>query len=140
MAEQIIKILNDLGARMGVAIDWTSANILPYLQDLGARIATYVFWSRIIGMCIVAVLMIIAIIVCIVIMKKVDFSIDGYDYNTKQVIAIIFLVFSGIIIGAGVITFPMFAVDAVEAKYLPEKAIYSYIESSTRQARNLNNN
>ena len=138
MADQIIKILNDLSSRMGVAVDWTAENIVPYLQDLGTRIATYVFWSKIIGICILVVLSIIAAIVCIVVLKKINFNVEYYE--TKESVAVICLIISGIMIVGSLIAIPMMAVDAVEAKYLPEKAIYSYVESTTRQARNLSNN
>lgn len=37
VSEEIIKILDDLGNRFGVAIDWSSQNVLPYLQDLMER-------------------------------------------------------------------------------------------------------
>lgn len=37
MSEEIIKVLDDLGNRFGIAIDWSSQNILPYLQDLMQR-------------------------------------------------------------------------------------------------------
>ena len=37
MSEEIIKVLNDLASRFGVAIDWTNQNIVPYLQDLMTR-------------------------------------------------------------------------------------------------------
>ena len=138
MADQLIKILNDLSSRMGVAVDWTAENIVPYLQDLGTRIATYVFWSKIVGICILVVLSIIAVIVCIVVLKKINFNVEYYE--TKESVAVICLIISGIMIVGSLIAIPVMAVDAVEAKYLPEKAIYSYVESTTRQARNLSNN
>lgn len=134
----MIKILNDLSSRMGVAVDWTATNIMPYLQDLGTRIATYVFWSRIIGICILTVLVIIAAIVCIVVLKKTDFSVEYYE--GKEVAAVTCLIISGIMIVGSLIAIPNMALDAIEAKYLPEKAIYSYVESTTRQARNLSQN
>ena len=37
MSEEIIKILDDLGNRFGIVIDWSSQNIVPYLQDLTSR-------------------------------------------------------------------------------------------------------
>ena len=37
MSDEIIKILNDLGERLGIAIDWSSQNVMPYLQDLMDR-------------------------------------------------------------------------------------------------------
>ena len=37
MSEEIIKVLDELAKRFGIAIDWSSQNVLPYLQDLMNR-------------------------------------------------------------------------------------------------------
>lgn len=37
MSEEIIKLLDNLAEKFGIAIDWTSSNVLPYLQDLMGR-------------------------------------------------------------------------------------------------------
>lgn len=34
MNEEIIKILDYIGSKFGVAIDWTDKNVTPYLQEL----------------------------------------------------------------------------------------------------------
>ena len=49
MTDEIIKLLDELAKRFGVAIDWTSENVMPYLEDLFGRFITYnivvdVFW------------------------------------------------------------------------------------------------
>lgn len=41
MSDEIIKILDDLGQRFGIAIDWSSQNVMPYLQDLISRYIKY---------------------------------------------------------------------------------------------------
>ena len=41
MSDEIIKILDDLGQRFGVAIDWSSQNVMPYLQNLMSRFVKY---------------------------------------------------------------------------------------------------
>ncbi len=41
MSEEIIKILDELGKRLGIAIDWSNENIMPYLQDLMGRFIAY---------------------------------------------------------------------------------------------------
>lgn len=41
MSDEIIKILDNLGQKFGIAIDWTSQNVLPYLQDLMNRFIGY---------------------------------------------------------------------------------------------------
>lgn len=49
MTDEIIKLLDELAKRFGIAIDWTSENVMPYLEDLFDRFITYnividVFW------------------------------------------------------------------------------------------------
>ena len=41
MSNEIIKVLDDLAARFGVAIDWTAENIMPYLTEIFKRHTTY---------------------------------------------------------------------------------------------------
>ena len=48
-SEQIIAVLDKLGEQMGIAIDWTGANVLPYIQDLIGRIAQIQITNSIIG-------------------------------------------------------------------------------------------
>ena len=49
MSEEIIKVLDALAEKFGVAVDWTSANVIPYLEQLCGKyvnyeIATSVIW------------------------------------------------------------------------------------------------
>ena len=49
MSEEIIKVLDALAEKFGLAIDWTSANVIPYLEQLCGKyvnyeIATSVVW------------------------------------------------------------------------------------------------
>ena len=46
MSSDIIKVLDDLSRRFGIAIDWTSSNMLPYLQTLTRKYANYIFATR----------------------------------------------------------------------------------------------
>lgn len=41
MSEEIIKVLDELGKRFGVVIDWSNQNIVPYLQELLKRFICY---------------------------------------------------------------------------------------------------
>ena len=41
MSDEIIKVLNYLSQRFGIAVDWTSSNMLPYLQELTMKYANY---------------------------------------------------------------------------------------------------
>ena len=59
MSEEVIKILDALAEKFGLAINWTSANVLPYLQQLCGKYVTYeiatsVVWM-LIGICLLFV-------------------------------------------------------------------------------------
>lgn len=41
MADEIIKVLDDLSQRFGIAVDWSSQNMIPYLQTLGNKLVHY---------------------------------------------------------------------------------------------------
>ena len=62
MSEEIIKVLDDLGDRFGIAIDWTSENVLPYLQNLMDRFITYNIAMNILYIVVCAVIILGAII------------------------------------------------------------------------------
>lgn len=62
MSDEIIKVLDDLGDRFGVAIDWTSENVLPYLQNLMDRFITYNIAMNILYIVVYAIIIVGAII------------------------------------------------------------------------------
>lgn len=41
MSEEIIKVIDELGKRFGIVIDWSNQNIIPYLQELLKRFICY---------------------------------------------------------------------------------------------------
>lgn len=41
MSDEVIKILDALTERLGLAIDWSSSNVLPYFQELCNKYVTY---------------------------------------------------------------------------------------------------
>ena len=47
MGDEVIKVLDHLCDKFGIAIDWTSANVMPYLQDLMSRIVKYGIYQNV---------------------------------------------------------------------------------------------
>lgn len=41
MSEEIIKVLDALAEKFGLAVDWTSANVIPYLEQLCGKYVNY---------------------------------------------------------------------------------------------------
>ena len=125
MSEEIIKVLDELGKRFGIVIDWSNQNIIPYLQELLKRFICY----RNITACI-WILISIAITVGGVVMirslnrwRKSD-DYDDYDYDILALLGYIFSVFITAL-GIGLIFGNMFGI--IKNVCMPEMAIYEYI-------------
>ena len=41
ISEQVIKVLDAVCDKFGIAIDWTSNNVIPYIEQLGNKIIIY---------------------------------------------------------------------------------------------------
>lgn len=66
LSTEVIKILDDLGKRFGVAIDWADKNVMPYLMELYDRFITY----KIVVNCIPIVLFVVFATVFIIMLVK----------------------------------------------------------------------
>lgn len=116
MSDEIIKVLDDLSERAGIAIDWTSQNVLPYLQELCDKYISYEIWTSAVYIFIcltLDILMLYGISKLHDILNDVD---DGF----------LFLVFSIVLI-ASLVVMVVQIFDIVTALTFPEKLIYEYI-------------
>ena len=116
MSDEIIKVLDDLSERAGIAIDWTSQNVLPYLQELCDKYISYEIWTSAvyIFICLTsAILMLYGISKLHDILNDVD---DGF----------LFMVF-GIVLIVSLVVMVVQIFDIVTALTFPEKLIYEYI-------------
>ncbi len=116
-SSQFIEVLDALCDKIGIAIDWTSQNVLPYLTDLAARIITYEIWTSSAWIVIVAIVFLIAWK-----MTKNMCKADRLDY--EWVLGWVIRIIIGIICFA-VIGFEVF--DIIEAVALPEKILYDFV-------------
>lgn len=128
MSEEIIKVLDELGKRFGIVIDWSNQNIIPYLQELLKR---FICYRNIIAcvLIIISIAMTISGVVMIKFLNKWRKS-DNYDedYCSDDVtLAGIGYIFSICIIalGIGLIIGNIFGI--VKNICMPEIVVYEYI-------------
>ena len=55
MSDEIIQLLDDLGRRFGIVIDWSSENVMPYLQDFMSRYINYEIITSIVWLIVLVV-------------------------------------------------------------------------------------
>lgn len=129
MSDEIIKLLDDLGSRLGIAIDWSSKNITPYLKDLFERYIDYEITTSLVWIVIFAI--------CVAVAMKGIYGISNYankkiaknEYSAwnecKWCFNVFFIIFSVIsIIGVISQTF-----DVITCIMMPEKMWFAYLKS-----------
>lgn len=80
-SEQFLEIINFLTSKIGIAIDWTSNNIMPYLQDICNRFIKYETINSIIWIIIMIIIGISSFLLLIKIMKIPKKRYDYYTYD-----------------------------------------------------------
>lgn len=112
VSDEIIKVLEYLCQKLGLTIDWTSNNVLPYLEQLCGKFIKWEIGTSIAWM----VIAIISVIITLIFSKVVDW--DGFE----KMIFWCAVVIAVVVIGCQ--TF-----DIIECYTFPEKAIYDYIQT-----------
>ena len=115
ISDEVIKILEYLGQKIGVTIDWTSNNVLPYVEQLCKK---FILWETNTSFAWIAIaggVIIFSLIFAILINRLSDW--DGFEWFIFGIIAFAMVV---------VIACQVF--DIIECQTFPEKAIYDYIQ------------
>ena len=118
-SENFINIMDAIGKQLGIAIDWTNQNVVPYIEQLSQRIINY-------EMCMSVFYIFICIISAVVgtnIFKtgKRMFSDEGDGFGIFPLV-IGFIILLGAIIAMG-----EYSKDVITALTLPEKTIIEFI-------------
>ena len=116
MSDEIIKLLDDLGQRFGIAIDWSSQNVMPYLQDLVRRFTTYEIATSIMWLTIGMIFLLAGIIFSIKIVKSENRDIQPL------------ILFTVILAVIGIVMIMCQISDIITCCTIPEKMILEYIQ------------
>lgn len=127
VSEQIIQVLDNLGEKFGLAIDWSSENILPYANELMNKAISYKLWMNNVSLALVTIMAIISWVVFCKTIKKKNFS--WYDMNGLPWIGIISLSF-GIVFSIVFIVVLLISIPTIIACLtFPEKVIFDMVQS-----------
>ncbi len=125
VSNQIIEVLEYLSTKMGIVVDWTTENIMPYLKDLTERMISYQIVNKSIQIGFSALLMIGLTVTIVLLLKK---AIKECRYSTGWDIAIPFIAVFGPcgVIGA-IVWLGCALADLLKWTYLPEFQMVEYI-------------
>lgn len=92
MSEEIIKVLDAVCDKIGIAVDWSAENITPQIVDVITRYGHYLLADAIVGFVLGIVMIVIAILCAkkaIYIAVKSDSDDDSIWYNYDGLTAIV---------------------------------------------------
>ena len=126
VSEQIIQVLDNLGEKFGLAIDWSSENILPYVNELMNKAVSYELWMNIVPLVFVGVGMIIFWTVFFKTIKNKDFD---WDEDEVGLITVISLIMAAMFSVAFIICLIFCTSAIIACLTFPEKVIFDMIKS-----------
>ena len=134
ISEQVIKVLDAVCDKFGIAIDWTNNNVIPYIQQLGNKIIIYDICNSIMWLVVGCVIpLIVAILIKKFLNKKkleAKESMNDYYFSDGSLdegawccyAMIIILIIIAIILTASNIQ------DIIQDIAFPEKTIIEFIK------------
>lgn len=129
MGEEIIKVLDALSEKLGIAIDYTSDNVIPYVQQLSEKLVNYELATSI----MFVILNIIPVIVTLILIKYIMKSVKNGTYKNGDknftrydIVTILAAVLSFLCIFF-TINIIFEAIDIIACLTFPEKIIFEYV-------------
>ena len=127
MSSEVSEVLNTLGEKFGLFVDWSQQNVQPYIEDLMQRVVQYNLAINICWLVVSTILFVVGIIFISRIIKRVrsgdDLSID----EEPIAVATAVVSFFGIVIGITMI--PISIGHIFQCLYLPEMVFIEELKS-----------
>lgn len=120
MSEEIIKVLDALAEKFGLAVDWTASNVIPYLEKLCGKYVNYEMATSIVWIVLASIGMFVGYRIYKK-MSKAEYEEDGNSIFSNWVFGAISVVLS-IVICTQIF-------DIVTCLTFPEKIIIEELQS-----------
>lgn len=133
MSKEIIEVLDALSDRLGMSIDWTQNNIIPYLQEICNKYVNYEIATSIVWI-VVGVLLLVAAIWAV--KKAIEVNNDtSIDEDVTALLVCMLVVLAVALSVTGIITILEQVFDIITCYTFPEKII---IEKLIEIKKNMN--
>ena len=133
MSKEIIEVLDALSDRLGMSIDWTQNNIIPYLQEISSKYVNYEIATSIVWI-VVGVLLLVAAIWAV--KKVIEVNNDtSIDEDVTALLVCMLVVLAVALSATGIITILEQVFDIITCYTFPEKII---IEKLIEIKKNMN--
>lgn len=128
-SKEFIEVFEYLAEKLGIAIDWSSKNVMPYLEELCGRIVKYETDKTIGWLVVSVVFLIIGIVYAVQIYKHKEWGVTKYPSTGDDKIARTLMYFaSGMIMFLAIVAVCENFEYILECIYIPEMVTYEYIQ------------
>ena len=134
MGDEVIKVLKHLGDQFGVAIDWSSANIMPYLNDLMGRIVKYGIYINIYNIFYKIFCIALFVGITVVLYKLANRALikqKNSEDNLAEALSIAYVVScvaTVVVIVVGIVGISDSVTNIIELNTVPEKYVIEMIQ------------
>lgn len=118
-SEQFIEVFNFLASQIGIIIDWTSENVVPYMQDFSSRFVRY----EIAKSATWIIIMIIIPLILFVLAKMATKEHMEADYYSEGILMFFAWIFFAIAFIASFIVISFQVFHIIKAVNIPEQLI-----------------
>lgn len=129
VSEQIIQVIDALCEKFGIAVDWTSKNIIPYVESLCGKLVTYEIVTSIVWVAFMTLLSIGSIIAakkfCSIVKKKMEEDWWG-DWEIPFGLTICTAI---IVVLVSIIVTAVQTMDIIKCLTFPEMYVYQYVST-----------
>lgn len=127
-SNKVVEVINVLCEKFGIAVDWTSQNVLPYLEQLCSRLVQYELWTSVFWIAFCVLFTVIFLVAALILSKRCgrdDIEWD-YDYVLPWVATVSWVAFAGFAI-AFIVVLATESQDIIACLTCPEKILLDYI-------------
>lgn len=126
VSDQIIAVLNDLCEKFGIAIDWTSENVIPYITELAGKFIKYeIAVSAFYAVLITIGLCVFVRYLTIVIRKTVSSNWDEIYIAPMAITVVGTIIFIALFVLCAIPN----VIDIITCLTFPEKMIFEYVSA-----------
>ena len=144
LSAEIIKVLDDLAKRFGVAIDWADKNVMPYLMDLYERFIDYKIITNLIPIVLFVIFLMCLIIFFIKYYKNKNLvfkteksnlfiEVVEYKYKDNEYTLSQFSIVAGALLVVGLILSGLWTIFSIgcllELIFVPEVYMIEYLST-----------
>ena len=128
-SNEIISVLDYLCNKFGIAIDWTSENVMPYLESLCGKYIRYEIFTSVAWIAIMlSITGIIAIALSITHKKACSVNWDSYHHDGVFAAAVVLWAIFVTMAFSSIFVVCSQTFDIIECCTIPEKTILEYLK------------